>query len=73
VYACQVGRRGAGLVGSVAGGEVANAWGYPAALSLGAAAVAAGRTIFAAKVARRPPPGARRPVPAASEPVPVAP
>lgn len=43
----------AGLVGSVAGGEVANAWGYPAALALGAAAVAVGLAIFVLKVARR--------------------
>jgi MFS family permease len=43
----------AGLVGSVAGGEVADAWGYPAALSLGAAAVAAGLVIFVVRLARR--------------------
>lgn len=42
----------AGLVGSVAGGEVADAWGYPAALSLGAAAVAAGLVIFIVRMAR---------------------
>jgi DHA1 family tetracycline resistance protein-like MFS transporter len=43
----------AGLLGSVAGGEVANAWGYPAALGLGAAAVAVGLAIFVARLARR--------------------
>lgn len=43
----------AGLVGSVAGGEVADAWGYPAALSLGAAAVALGLVIFVVRLARR--------------------
>jgi MFS family permease len=43
----------AGLVGAVAGGEVASAWGYPAALALGAAAVAVGLAIFMATVARR--------------------
>ena len=43
----------AGLVGSVAGGEVANAWGYPAALGLGAAAVAAGLVVFVVRFARR--------------------
>jgi MFS family permease len=56
----------AGLIGSVAGGEVASAWGYPAALALGGAAVAVGLAIFAAKVARRPAPAASEPVPAAS-------
>jgi predicted MFS family arabinose efflux permease len=45
--------RRAGLLGSVAGGEVADAWGYPAALALGAAAVAVGLAIFLARVARR--------------------
>ena len=44
----------AGLVGSVAGGEVANAWGYPAALALGAVAVAVGLVIFVLKIARHP-------------------
>lgn len=43
----------AGLVGSVAGGEVAAAWGYPAALALGAASVTVGLAIFAIRVARR--------------------
>jgi len=43
----------AGLVGSVAGGEVAAAWGYPAALALGAASVAVGLAIFVTRVARR--------------------
>src|ERR1700691_1245813 len=43
----------AGLVGSVAGGEVAAAWGFPAALALGAASVTVGLTIFLARVARR--------------------
>ena len=51
----------AGLVGSVAGGEVANTWGYPAALALGAAAVAVGLTIFAVTIARRPAPAAPEP------------
>jgi MFS family permease len=41
----------AGLVGSVAGGEVANAWGYPAALAMGASAVAFGLMIFVIRVA----------------------
>jgi MFS transporter, DHA1 family, tetracycline resistance protein len=44
-----------GLLGSVAGGEIAGAWGYPAALSVGAAAVAIGLTLFLATVARRHP------------------
>jgi MFS family permease len=43
----------AGLLGSVAGGEVANTWGYPAALGLGAVAVAAGLAIFVVRLARR--------------------
>jgi hypothetical protein len=43
----------AGLIGSVAGGEVAGEWGYPAALALGAAAVALGLTIFLATLTRR--------------------
>jgi MFS transporter, DHA1 family, tetracycline resistance protein len=43
----------AGLVGSVAGGEVAAAWGFPAALALGAASVTVGLAIFVARVARR--------------------
>ena len=45
----------AGLAGSVAGGLVASRWGYPAALSAGAAAVAAGLVIFLITVARRRP------------------
>lgn len=45
----------AALIGSVGGGEVAEAWGYAAALTLGAAAVAVGLTVFLARVARRPP------------------
>jgi predicted MFS family arabinose efflux permease len=40
----------AGLVGSIAGGEVANAWGYPAALAMGASAVALGLMIFVIRV-----------------------
>jgi predicted MFS family arabinose efflux permease len=44
----------AGLIGSVAGGEVASAWGYPAALAAGAAAVAVGLLIFVCTIARRP-------------------
>jgi predicted MFS family arabinose efflux permease len=53
----------AGLVGSVTGGFAAAHWGYPAALGIGAAAVAAGLAIFATKVMNRassdqePPPG----------------
>jgi hypothetical protein len=53
----------AGLVGSVAGGFAAGHWGYPAALGIGAAAVAVGLAIFATKVMYRasssqePPPG----------------
>lgn len=43
----------AGLVGSIAGGQVASAWGYPAALAMGAVAVAVGLGIFAVKVARK--------------------
>jgi MFS transporter, DHA1 family, tetracycline resistance protein len=41
----------AGLIGSVGGGEVASAWGYPAALAMGAAAVAVGLIIFLTRVA----------------------
>jgi hypothetical protein len=37
----------------VAGGEVASAWGYPAALAAGAAAVAVGLVIFVCTIARR--------------------
>jgi MFS family permease len=42
----------AGLVGSVAGGLVAAAWGYPAALAVGAAAVLAGLTVFSVTLLR---------------------
>jgi MFS transporter, DHA1 family, tetracycline resistance protein len=40
----------AGLVGSVVGGFAASLWGYPAALGIGAGAVLAGLSVFAAKV-----------------------
>ncbi len=43
----------AGLAGSVVGGLAASLWGYPAALGIGAAAVAAGLVIFVVKVMRR--------------------
>ncbi len=43
----------AGLAGSVVGGFAAARWGYPAALGIGAGAVAIGLAIFAAKVMRR--------------------
>jgi predicted MFS family arabinose efflux permease len=43
----------AGLIGSVGGGEVAGAWGYPVALALGGAAVAAGLGIFLVRVTRQ--------------------
>jgi MFS family permease len=43
----------AGLVGSVAGGFAAAHWGYPAALGIGAGAVAVGLTIFVIKVLRQ--------------------
>jgi MFS family permease len=43
----------AGLIGSVAGGEVAGAWGYPAALASGAIAVAIGLAIFLATMPHR--------------------
>jgi MFS transporter, DHA1 family, tetracycline resistance protein len=42
----------AGLGGSVVGGFAASLWGYPAALSIGAGAVLAGLSVFAAKVLR---------------------
>jgi MFS transporter, DHA1 family, tetracycline resistance protein len=42
----------AGLIGSVAGGAVASAWGYPAALSMGAGGVAIGLVVFAATLLR---------------------
>jgi MFS transporter, DHA1 family, tetracycline resistance protein len=40
----------AGLAGAVAGGFAASLWGYPAALAIGAGAVLAGLSVFAAKV-----------------------
>jgi DHA1 family tetracycline resistance protein-like MFS transporter len=43
----------AGLAGSVIGGFAAAHWGYPAALGIGAGAVAIGLAIFAATVMRR--------------------
>jgi MFS family permease len=43
----------AGLAGSVVGGVAAGLWGYPAALAIGAAATAAGLTVFLVTVARR--------------------
>jgi MFS family permease len=43
----------AGLAGSVIGGFAAGHWGYPAALGIGAGAVAVGLAIFAATVLRR--------------------
>ena len=42
----------AGLGGSVVGGFAASLWGYPAALGIGAGAVLAGLSVFAAKVLR---------------------
>jgi MFS transporter, DHA1 family, tetracycline resistance protein len=42
----------AGLVGSVVGGLAAGAWGYPAALGIGAGAVLAGLSVFLATVLR---------------------
>jgi MFS transporter, DHA1 family, tetracycline resistance protein len=51
----------AGLVGSVAGGFAAAHWGYPAALGIGAAAVATGLAIFATKVMHRASPGLQAP------------
>jgi predicted MFS family arabinose efflux permease len=44
----------AGLGGSVVGGFAASLWGYPAALAIGAGAVLAGLSVFAAKVLRFP-------------------
>jgi MFS transporter, DHA1 family, tetracycline resistance protein len=44
----------AGLGGSVVGGFVASLWGYPAALGIGAGAVLAGLSVFAATVLRFP-------------------
>ena len=43
----------AGLAGSVAGGFAAAHWGYPAALGIGAGAVAVGLAIFVTKVMHR--------------------
>ena len=43
----------AGLAGSVVGGFAASHWGYPAALGIGAGAVAIGLAIFATTVMRR--------------------
>ncbi len=42
----------AGLLGSVTGGLAASAWGYPAALAIGAGATTVGLTIFAATLLR---------------------
>ena len=42
----------AGLAGSVVGGLAASQWGYPAAVGIGAAAVAAGLVVFVLKVMR---------------------
>jgi MFS transporter, DHA1 family, tetracycline resistance protein len=42
----------AGLIGSVAGGAAASAWGFPAALIMGAAGVAIGLVVFAATLLR---------------------
>jgi DHA1 family tetracycline resistance protein-like MFS transporter len=42
----------AGLVGSIIGGAAASAWGYPAALSIGAAATAIGLSVFAVTMLR---------------------
>jgi len=42
----------AGLLGSVTGGFAASAWGYPAALAIGAGATAVGLAIFAATLLR---------------------
>jgi MFS transporter, DHA1 family, tetracycline resistance protein len=56
----------AGLAGSVVGGFAASRWGYPAALGIGAGAVAVGLTIFVAKIMRRsaaPDPAKRSPEP----------
>jgi len=44
----------AGLGGSVVGGFAASLWGYPAALGIGAGAVLAGLSVFAATVLRFP-------------------
>jgi len=44
----------AGLAGSVVGGFAASLRGYPAALGIGAGAVLAGLSVFAAKVLRLP-------------------
>jgi MFS family permease len=50
----------AGLVGSVAGGFAAAHWGYPAALGIGAGAVAVGLAIFLIKVMHQAPQGQER-------------
>jgi MFS transporter, DHA1 family, tetracycline resistance protein len=42
----------AGLVGSVVGGVAASHWGYPAALAIGAGAVAAGLAVFSVTTTR---------------------
>jgi MFS family permease len=47
----------AGLVGSVVGGFAAAHWGYPAALGIGAGAVAVGLAIFVMKVMHQASPG----------------
>lgn len=47
----------AGLAGSVVGGFAAAHWGYPAALGIGAAAVAVGLAIFVTKVMHQRAPG----------------
>jgi MFS family permease len=47
----------AGLAGSVVGGFAAAHWGYPAALGIGAGAVAVGLAIFGTKVMHRASPG----------------
>jgi predicted MFS family arabinose efflux permease len=42
----------AGFAGAVIGGAAASQWGYPAALSLGAGATAAGLLVFTVKLLR---------------------
>ncbi len=49
----------AGLLGSVTGGLAASAWGYPAALAIGAGATTVGLTIVAANLLRRSPKASR--------------
>jgi len=59
----------AGFLGAVVGGAVASTAGYPAALTLGAAATALGLLIFAVKLLRRPPhPASVSPEPAGAAP-----